>query len=146
MFTMIEIAVLTENAEIVQTEIRRCCTETGDLFLGRRIDKATGEFNLFVQLKQRVHLSHHLSVLDMALQSQLILSFLCATYNQMILLMCDTPCGVRCRMPTFPLALGETWFLLAADEEEGYICTRRALLSPPQSAWLIQQEMRWRYL
>jgi hypothetical protein len=145
-FTMIEIAVLSENAEIVQAEIHRCCTETGDLFLGRRIDEATGEINLFVHLKYRVHLSHHLSVLDIALQRQLILSFLCATYNQMIFVMCDASYGVRGRLPKFPLNLGETWFLLVTDETEGYICTRRPLLSPQQSAWLIQQEIRWRYV
>lgn len=146
MFTLIAITVMQANAQGVREVLAQCCAETGDFFEGLRYYSEIDEISYFVRLKEGTHLSRHLTVLDQALQQGMIVSFQPALYEHDIRLLCSSSCAIDELLHEFPLRTGQTWFQALSDRQTAYICTRRSLLQPQQSAWLIEQKIRWEYI
>jgi hypothetical protein len=68
MAILIHVGVSLANFDAVQTEIDRCCSETGDILTGRRIYEDIEEALLVVQLIEDFNISKHTKILNKATQ------------------------------------------------------------------------------
>ncbi len=145
MFLLIHVAVPLANEDAVQSEVGRCCAETGDIPLGRRVYKESGEVLLVVRLVQDYHLSEHVKLLNQALQQQIILSFQSEVTN-LVSVRCKPPRSIVESMHDFPLQWNESWFPAIADPHQAYFCTRRMLIGEDQIAWFNRHHFSYQYI
>jgi hypothetical protein len=143
MFTLIDIGVSVQRAILVQTEIERCCLETGDVLLGHRDYAETEEALFFVLLMEPLHLSKHLEILDQALQHAVINSFHPAIYGCMMNVSCAPSLLISEQLQGFPLRFGEVWFVDYTEVQQGYLFLRNVQLTEEQARWLVEHEIKW---
>jgi hypothetical protein len=143
MFTLIDVTVPAANVRAVQAELERCCAVAGDLLIGRRRSDEMDTMQFTILLLQQIHHTQHVAVLDRALQQDTISSFQSANYERMINLFCDSSFNIEERLLGFPLRSGESCFPDVVDEGHGYLFTRYTLMTPKQTSWLQEREVKW---
>ncbi len=145
MTTLIHIAVLVANEELVKNTVVNCCSETGDALIGQRVYEEVGEELLVVRLVQDYNVTKHIPILSQALQSKLILSFQIEMIN-LVRVECPAPLDIRHLIQDFPLQPNESWFPAIESEQTAYICTRGLLLQPSQELWLERHHLDYTYV
>ncbi len=145
MTTLIHIAVLVANEELVQNTVANCCSETGDVLIGQRVYKEVGEVLLVVRLMQDYNVTKHIPILSQALQSKLILSLQIEMMN-LVRVECSEPLDIRHLVHGFPLQPNESWFPSIESKQMAYICTRSLLLQPSQEHWLEKYHLTYTYV
>jgi hypothetical protein len=144
MTTLIHIAVLITNEELVRNTVVNCCSETGDTLIGQRVYEEVGEVLLVVRLVQNYNVTKHIPILSQALQRELILSFQIEMIN-LVRVECPAPLDIRHQVQDFPLQPNESWFPAVESEQMAYICTRGLLLQPSQEQWLEGHHLDYTY-
>ena len=145
MTILIEIVCSVSQEEPVQATIEAICKETGDLLIGRRVNKETHEVLLVVQLLQTVNVSRHTTALSHALQQGVIASFRYVS-SDLVKISFDPSLDLQEQMRDFPLRPDESWFPAIDDAQQAYVCLRRPLMSANQAAWLLKHEVSWVYV
>ena len=138
----IEVVIPCSTVDAVYPVLVQCCTEAGDVLLGRRDDPHTGEVLGVVYLTDDSHVSKHLPILTQALEQKALLSF---QFVQGCLIQV-TASGIGAQMANFPFSLGDTWISSLNDERSVYLCLHRRLLTAQQAAWLLSHQVTWSYL
>ncbi len=138
----IEVVIPRSTVDTVYPVLVQCCTEVGDVLLGRRDDPQTEEVLGVVHLTDDSHVSKHLPILTQALEQKALLSF---QFVQGCLVKVAAP-GIGEQMANFPFALGDTWISSLNDVRSAYLCLHRRLLTARQSAWLLSHQVTWSYL
>jgi hypothetical protein len=145
MTTLIHIAVLVANEELVKDTVVNCCSETGDTLIGQRVYAEVDEVLLVVRLTQDYNVTKHIPILSQALQSKLILSFQIETTN-LVRVECPAPLDIRDFVQDFPLQPNESWFPAIESKQMAYMCTRSLLLQPAQERWLERVHLSYLYV
>ena len=139
----IEVVIPRSTVDAVYPVLTQCCAQASDVLLGHRNDPYTGEVLAVVNLTDDSHLSKHLPILTQALEQNAILSF---QFVQGCLIKVVAP-GIEEQMAEFPFSLGDIWIPSLQDIQGVYLCLHRRLLTPQQSAWLLERsEVTWSYL
>ena len=139
----IEVVIPCSTVDAVYPVLVQCCTEAGDVLLGRRDDPHTGEVLGVVYLTDDSHVSKHLPILTQALEQKAILSF---QFVQGCLVKLAAP-DIQEQMANFPFSPGDVWIPALNDEQSLYLCLHRQILTAQQSAWLLARpELTWSYM
>ncbi len=146
MAILIHVAVSLDKADVVETELKRCCADIGDEVLGKRIYDEVEEVLFVVRLYQDNHLSQHIKVLNQYLQSQQLLSFQFEHTNLIRVQGNPIESGIRSAMIEFPLQPNESWFPSITEPQMLYLCTRNILIKPEQAQWLTSHQAAYQYL
>ncbi len=145
MTTIIHIAVPATNEDLVGNTVVNCCSETGDIPIGRRVYEEFGEVLIVVRLIQDYNVSKHVPILSEALQGKLILSFQIEMTN-LVAVHCPPPTDIRSFTQNFPLHSSESWFPAIKSPQMAYICTRSLILQPDQESWFERYHLDYKYI
>ncbi len=145
MTALIHIAVSVANEDIVGNTVVNCCSETGDIPIGRRVYEEFDEVLIVVRLVQEYNVSKHIPILSEALQQKLVLSFQIEMTN-LVAVQCPPPADIRSFIQDFPLHSSESWFPAIKAPQLAYICTRSLLLQPDQERWFERYHLDYKYI
>ena len=145
MTTLIHIAVLVANEEIVRNTVVNCCSETGDALIGQRVYEEVGEVLLVVRLMEDYNVAKHIPILSQALQRKLILSFQIEMTN-LVRVESTAPLNIRHLVQDFPLQPNESWFPSIESDQMAYVCTRSLILQPSQERWIERYHLEYTYM
>ena len=67
-----------------------------------------------------------------------------ARYRVVVFL--DPSVEVEKQMHDFPLQPGESWLPSIDQANRVYVCMDRPLMTPQQSAWLLERAVKWEYV
>ena len=139
----IDIMVSKMLAAEVEPLLARCCSQTGDFLLGRKIIQDIKVVRFLVGLSEDPHISIHLPILSEALCNKMIISFHFA-HGSILRLSSPT---IDKQLPYFPFTFGDFWLMDIHSEKDVYLCVPRGLLNGQQAAWLqLRRDINWEYL
>jgi hypothetical protein len=132
--SIIEIGLPTANLSGIQATLEECLLETGDRLIGLHVyDDQT----LLVARMFGDTIQYHLKILSAAFRSQQITSFQMISCHLFKAVFQDNRCQHTIR--SFPLHMGESWFLAAGEDRAAYLCLTFSHLSNEQISWLAAQ-------